>query len=126
MLVMNETFFPTKESIELLIQDMEKNAYKEEYVAATQIHHEFLLECFDADEKLQKMVVDNFGDNYISFVILPIQPGEKLDAFSFKLIREDEKKIKKRDELIYRELCDICFGDIKPFFNRLVDYYEQP
>jgi hypothetical protein len=126
MLVMSDMFFFSKEVIEKVISNIKENTYHDKYRDAADIHYDFLMECFDADEKLQKMVFDKIGEDYISFVILPINPTERLDSFSFSLVHVDNKKVKKRDDLIYKDLCKICFGEIKPLFWRLVDFYEKP
>lgn len=127
MIVINKQFFPNKESIDLLIEELMKNSYKDVYKDLTQIYAELLYQCLDADIKLQQMVLDNISDDFISFVILPILEIEDLDSFSFELASLNEDvHIKKRDELKYQEYCDICFGNIKPLYTRFYEYFNSP
>lgn len=124
MIIIDDVMFPTIESLNNLIESMKKNAYKEEYFYITEIYHSYLLDCYDADCRLQEMVIDNLGEKFTSFSILPIQDTEDLMSFSFTLTHEDNREIKKREEIIFKDLCDICFGGIKPFYVRLMERYD--
>lgn len=125
MIVIDELILPTLESIEGFKEQMLQNAYKDDFVDISNLYYDFLLECFDADKKLQDMVFEKISDRYISFTILPIKDTDNLDSFSFSLVSEDDEDIKKRDELMYRNFCDICFGNIKPYYTRLLEFYEE-
>ena len=125
MIIINDIAFLRLEDIDYFIEELNKQAYKEEYKVITDIYYSFLLECYDADIRLQEMILEKLGEDYIPFVILPILDTEDLDSLSFELAANEGVKIKKRDELIFKELCDICFGNIKPFYTRVIDYFDE-
>ena len=125
MIVFDEMFIYSEEMVEELVEVLKKNAYKEDLVEASNIFHDFLIECLDADRRLQEMTSEKLGDKYISFVILPVEDVDDLLAFSFQLAHEDDIKIKRREEIRYRDLCDICFGGIKPYYLRLLEFYDD-
>ena len=79
----------------------------------------------EADKRLQKMVEEKFSDDFISIVTIPSHDIQDLDSFYFQLVSKSEQKIKKRQEIIYQEFCQICFGHIKPFYSRLVERFDE-
>lgn len=125
MMVIEDMGFTTLESINVFVEEMKKNAYKEEFVQAANIYSDYLTECFYADERLQQMVVENLSEDYISFVILPIRNTDDLNSFSFELASKNNDKIKRREEIKYKELCEICFGMVRPIYPRLLEFYEN-
>lgn len=126
MIIINDMMFQTKENINDLITQMKENAYKEDLVKVTEIYHEFLIECYEADERLQQMVFENISEDYLSCTVIPINDTDDLNSFGFSLVAEDDRKIKKREELKYKDLCNICFGHIQPYYSRLVEHYQKP
>lgn len=126
MIIIDNMALPNLEAIMEFIKILDDNSYKKEHEDIIEMYQAFLIECFEADQRLQQMVFDRLGEEYISFSIIPINDTEDLNSFSFQLAIEDSLEIKKRDELIYQDLCDICFGGIEPFYTRLSNYYIQP
>ena len=124
MIVINDVIFESLEQIEVFAQAVKNDSYKEEHKIAADFYKDYLLECFDADIKLQELVSNNLSEDYISFVILPVDFYEDLSSFSFELASLTGQKIKKRDEIRYNGYCDACFKDIVPFFNRVIDFYS--
>ena len=125
MIIISDIAFFKLEDIDLLIEEMYKNSYKQEYKDITEIYHSFVLECYEADIRLQQMVFEKFGEDYIPFVILPLRDTDDLDGISFELANKEDVKIKKRDEIIFKDLCDICFGGIKPFYTRVIEKFSE-
>lgn len=126
MIVVNEIGIYSLEGVAEFISEFRENAYKQEYLDFTDIYEKYLIECFHADQKLQEMVIKKLSDDYISFVILPLGDTQDLNSFEFQLASQNGDKIKKRQELIYYDLCNICFGGIQSLYSRLVEYYEKP
>lgn len=124
MIFIKDVPIPSKEIADEFIKEMMKYSYKEEYVDTTNIFKDLLYECLVADERLQEMVSSQIGEGYFSFVFIPTEETEYLDSFSFRLAAEEGLDIKKRDELKFQSLCDICFGSIKPYYSRIVEYCE--
>lgn len=126
MIVIDEIGIASLEDIEFIVEKLKENAYKDDYKVVAEMYHEFLLKCFDADIRLQEMVLERLGEDFISFVILPVEDVDDLTAFSFQLANKEDKKITRRDEIIYKDFCDVCFGGIKPFYLQLLEFYDEP
>lgn len=124
MIFIKDVPIPTREIADEFIKEMMKYAYKDEYIDTTNIFKNLLYEVLAADERLQNMVTENIGEGYFSLVIIPTEETEYLDCFSFQLAAEKGIEIKKRDEIKFQNLCDICFGGIKPYYTRIVEYCE--
>lgn len=124
-MIMDEIYFSDKEYIEDYIIELKKNIFGEDSEAIGKIYKDFLFETFDADKKLQEMVSNRFGDNYISIVIIPTKETEALDSFYFQLFPKNEEKVKRRVEIIYQDFCKICFENVKPVFIRLMEYFDR-
>ena len=125
MIIINDYIISDLEDINTLIDVCKKTAYKQDLLEITDIYEQFLLECYDADKRLQEMVFNRFGDDYISFVLIPTQETEDLSSFSFQLANKNDILIKRRDEIIFKDFCDICFKNIVPLHDRLISYYED-
>ncbi len=125
MIIVEEVIIPDIETLDSFLQHIQDSIYKEEHKIYYEIYYSFLMECYEADKRLQGMVSDKMRDDLISLVFLPLKETRKLDEFYFELFSEEDKKIKKREELMYQDFCKICFGGIKPYYNRLIDYYNE-
>ena len=124
MIYIKDVFIETREQIDILLEELFKYVYKEEHKDVLEIFNKYLIDCHYADVKLQEMVESRFGDDYMSFVILPIEDIDDWGSYSFSLVSKSGDKIKKRDELIYGDLCDLCFQFVEPFAYRLTNFYE--
>lgn len=125
MIIINDYIISEIEDINFFVDNLRKSAYKEDLLGVADIYEQFLLECYDADKKLQEMVYNRFGDNYVSFVIIPTKEIENLSSFSFQLANTNDEVVKRRFEVFYRDFCTTCFKDIVPFHDRLIKYYED-
>lgn len=125
MIFIKDLFIETLEQIDIVIDEASNYIYKEGQEDIFRIFREYLIDCHYADVKLQEMVTNRFGDDYVSFVILPIEEIDDWGSYSFSLVSMSGKKIKKRDELIYSEFCDLCFQFIRPFSYRLNDFFTE-
>ena len=38
---------------------------------------------------------------------------------------ENFVEVKKRYEIIYQDFCNTCFSGFAPFYDRIVEYYEN-
>ena len=125
MIVIEDTIFDSVEMIESFIEVLRQGAYKEEFLLVSDIYYGFLLDCFDADIRLQEMVNDNLSEDLLSFVKLPLSDTENIETYYFSLQYVDGGRVGKRDELIYGNFCDVCFGGVKPFYTRLLEFYQK-
>ena len=123
MIVMNDVVYEKFEETQPIVDFLIEEAYKDEMIEVAKIFQDFLREAFAADERLQKMLDKKFPDTYISYVRIPFDETEILDAFYFNLAHKKGKKVKRRDQLFYDDLCSICFGHIQTYYSRLMDYF---
>lgn len=125
MIVIHDSILESKEQIKKLITYMEKDVYKDDLYNFVNLFHDYLMDCFDADEKLQEMVTKNLSDEYICFSILPVKETEDFDSFGFELVSKTKDKIKKREEKMFENYCNICFGSVKTYKDRLLDLVQE-
>ena len=123
---MSDEFITTEEEIQIISESIKQQlSYREDYAFFAQEFEKFLFKCFEADQRLTKMVQEKISEDYTTIVHIPIYEGEALLQFDFALINEKDEDIKKREEILYHKLCDICFGNIQPFFYTIWNYYEK-
>ena len=125
MIIFNEYTISSVEEINFFMENFRKAAYKEDFVKVADVYEEFLFECHEADVKLQQMISDRLGDDYISFVIIPTQDTDDLTSFLFQLANVNNFVVKRRYEIIYQEFCEKCFKNVTPLYVRLVKFYED-
>ena len=87
----------------------------------------YFRECYSADLRLTEMVTELFSDKQVMpLVIMNFGETDDFNEINFSLLTEDENvKIKKREELKFRDLCDICFGSIVGLQDRIDIYFED-
>ena len=124
MIVINDVIFDDIKKIEILAKALYDKAYKEEYKIGSNLYKDYLLDCFEADIKLQELVSKNISDDYISFVILPINDTDDLMSFSFELASMSGSRIKRREQIKYEDFCRLCFENIVPFFERVSLFFS--
>lgn len=123
---MNDELFSTREQIETFTYLVRKKMeYRKDFDYIGKEFEKFLLRCQEADEKLTEMVHTRISKDYTSIVHIPIHEEEILLQFDFALVNEKDEDITRREEIQYQELCNICFGEIQPFFYTVWNYYEQ-
>lgn len=125
MIVIHDKVIESREQIEEIAEQMRADAYKEELLDFVELFRIYLLDCFEADEKLQEMVVENLSEDYICFSILPVSEIEDYRVFNFELGSKKDVKIKKREERLFENYCNICFGPVKTYYDRLLELAEK-
>lgn len=99
-ILMDETFNETsKNGIKILIQ--------------------YLQDCFDADQRLIDMVQQRLSEDIIPIVSVEFHQFTDLNELDFLLISTEDRELTHYEEMLFNELCDICFGNMKGLFDRL-------
>lgn len=125
MIVIDDIILSTREDIDHFVDLMRTQAYKEDHEVICDMYLEFLLETLEADENLQQKVTERFGEDYVSFTIIPFQDYDDLRSFSFQLASTEEKDIKKREEIVFQDYCKTCFEGVSPFYFRLWEKFGE-
>lgn len=125
MIVIDDVILSTEENVNHFVDLMRTQAYKKEHEEICDMYLDFLLETLEADIELQKKVIERFGEDYVSFTIIPFQDYDDLRSFSFQLASTEDKEIKRRDELIFQDYCKTCFQYVKPFYIRLAERFSE-
>ena len=128
MIIINESFVITgKEDLESFIADLQPFAISDLEKKTIEIVEKYFRECYSADLRLTEMVTELFSDKQVMpLVIMNFGETDDFNEINFSLLTEDENvKIKKREELKFRDLCDICFGSIVGLQDRIDIYFED-
>ena len=121
MLVLNkEIFFVNEEILEEVIGYILGESYDENTRIGNKILTDHLREAFEADKRLTKMIQNRIGDDIVPIVLFEFCNWCDMNKFDFYLTSTDEdRKILKREELLFYEYCDICFGHIRGLMSKL-------
>lgn len=117
MLILNKELpFYDETILKEFHDDMMSKPYDDESRFAHQGIVDYITELYRADEKLTEMVQDRIGDDVVPIVSLDLSPTADWDKLDFFLTSFDEdRKVLKREELLFYEFCDRCFGVLPGF-----------
>ena len=125
MILFNKIEIYNEDDLEKFIDFIYDGAHTSQQKESCGIIEDYIKRVFEADQKLQKMVSENLSKDLISCVILPYEDYHNFDDFKFSLINPEDGKIRKRDELVYKNYCDICFGSVPGLFTLSLAYYQE-
>lgn len=127
MLVLNKKMlFFDQVVLETFCTNMMKNPYDEETRVAYKTAVQYVTDLYEADKKLTELVQNRIGDDVVPIVSLDLCPTcdwNKLD-FSLTSFNED-RKVLKREELLFYEYCDRCFGHIDGYRNVMDEALQE-
>lgn len=120
MIVIKDNCLDTQKKVDIFLDYLLKSCYSPaDRKFVEKVYIDYVNECFVADAMLQKLVSEKLSNDFIVFTFLPLSDTVDLDSFSFSLFSENEEKVFKRsDEIVFKELCDRCFGGIKGLRTR--------
>lgn len=126
MIYISGIFIETEEELQVFCDSIKQQlSYREDYDFIAKEFEKFLHRCFEADQKLTDMVREKISEDYLTVIHIPVHEDEVLLQFDFALVSENDDDIKRREEILYQKFCDICFGNIQPFFYTVWNYYEN-
>lgn len=123
--ISEDVFLYGEEDLNVFLEYMKAEALTQDEKDYHNVFSKYIKEVFQNDQKLQQMVSEKISDDLVSVVMLPIQEGEDPDQFTFGLMRPNGEKIKKKEELFYKNLCDICFGNTPGLYSTAVIEYSK-
>lgn len=126
MLLINNQEIFDREEVDSLLRIIKEDALTEEEKEFYAVVEEYLIEVFEQNLKLQEMVSEKISEDLISVVILPLDKNGNLDEFNFGLINVEGDKVYKRDELVFQNLCNICFGHVPGLVTRAIVNFAEP
>lgn len=126
MLVLNDIPIGNEEILDLLCEEIMKSSYDDETRLGNKVIVQFFRDAYEADKKLTNMVQEKISTDIIPIVNFEFCNWCDLNKFDFYAVSTDENKtVKKSQELLFYELCDICFGHLDGLFNRLTQTFSE-
>lgn len=109
-----------EETLEAFKSTMILESYNDTSRNISLIFNEYLTDVFERDQKLTKEVRTRIDDNLVPTVnIWTVELYQLQDIyFSLKSVDPDSK-VKKTQEIVFRDLCDEIFKDLMPLCERL-------
>lgn len=109
-----------EETLEAFKSTMILESYNDTSRNISLIFNEYLTDVFERDQKLTKEVRIRIDDNLVPTVnIWTVELYQLQDIyFSLKSVDPDSK-VKKTQEIVFRDLCDEIFKDLMPLSERL-------
>lgn len=120
MILINDYEIHSEEDLKMFLDYMESLAITEPEKLYFDVLKEHMEEVYEQDKKLQKMVSEKISEDLTSVTTLPLENEDEVDVFHFGLIKKDNKKVKKREQIFFRKLCDECFGHVPGLYSRMV------
>ena len=111
MILIDEIALSNEADIVEYLAFFKEDIHTREQELSYEVIETYIYNVFEADQKLQKLV-SNISTDLISCVILPVNEEDDFDIFKFRLINSNDEKIRKREELLYHNYCDQCFGNV--------------
>lgn len=127
MLVLNkEICFVNDEVLQEFCKIILDSSYDEETRLGNQVIVQFFKDAYEADKKLTSLVQEKISSDIIPIVNFDFCNWCDLNKFDFRVVStEENKKVKKSQELYFYELCDICFGPLDGLLNRLNKTFSE-
>lgn len=121
MLVLNKELFFFDESIlNNFCKELQDSSYDENTRIGNRVFTEHLQQAFEADKRLTNMVRNHISEDLVPVVSFEFCNTCDLNKFDFFLASTDEnRKVLKREELLFYEYCDVCFGYIQGLLFKL-------
>ena len=109
-----------KETLEAFKSTMILESYNDTSRNISLIFNEYLTDVFERDQKLTKEVRTRIDDNLVPAVnIWTVELYQLQDIyFSLKSVDPD-LKVKKTQQIVFKDLCDEIFKDLMPLSERL-------
>lgn len=122
----NQVYISDKESLEEFCSLLWYEVYDEHSRIGISELIDYLHECYDADKRLYNMTQERIGVDIIPITLIEFSDTAILNDINFSIISEDKnREFTLREELIFKEICDICFGSIKGMFDRISKRVES-
>lgn len=121
MIVFNEEICLLDEEIlELLCQELRNNIYDDgSRVGITELVS-FLHECYEADKMLYQITQERIGEDIVPVTFVDFTDYNDLNKIRFSIMSYDkDREFTMREQVIFKEICDICFGNIRGMFDRI-------
>lgn len=87
---------------------------------------QYLQECFIADAKMCELVYERISDDLYPITLIDFNEVTDFTKIDFAIMSTDEnRQMTAREEVIFRGICDSCFGHIRNLFDRICAKVEQ-
>lgn len=114
-----EVLLENKEQLDEFCNILMDETFNETSRNGIKILIQYLQDCFDADQRLIDMVQQRLSEDIIPIVSVEFHQFTDLNELDFLLISTEDRELTHYEEMLFNELCDICFGNMKGLFDRL-------
>lgn len=119
MLFNKEVLLSDKEQLNEFCDILMGETYNETSKNGIRILIRYLYDCFDAEQQLIDMVHQRMSEDIIPIVSIEFHEFTDLNELDFLLMSTEDREFTFYEEMLFNELCDICFGNVKGLFDRL-------
>lgn len=86
---------------------------------------QYIDDCINGDEKLQKIVTEKISPDLTSFLILPSTELDDFNEFNFIIASKDGREVRTSERKRYEQYVHECFDNIRPFEPRLIEFEQK-
>lgn len=123
MIQMYELYFENQEALDIFKKELKEELNGKEE-AGYILFCSFLDDMLKRSISLQKYITKNISDDLICCVNLPYKIGDNFDSVGFSLAAKSGRKVKKREEMMFKSYCDKFFGDVIGLESLFDNYFS--
>ena len=121
MIIFNkEIVFENSEVLDTFCELFRGEAYDEVTRITADTFLTYLRQAYECDQRLTKMIHEKIDERLYPVVSIECHEFADINSIDFYLMCFDEdRKILKREELEFREYCEICFSHLGGLLSKL-------
>lgn len=120
-----DVFFETREELDAFEKQLKIELEENNQEVPYQLYCSFLDDIFRRSLSLQRSVENTISNDLISCVNIPWKGGDDFDSVGFMIASKSGRKVKKGEELMFKNYCDKYFSDVVGL-QSLFDSYFPP
>lgn len=112
MIFLHDIYIVTQEDLDMFFtkfDEMYSGEGDKNLAEGVNLYKEYLQNIFDLSLKLQESVTQNISDDLDTCVIIPFRETDDFDLLNFVIAAEDDRKIRKREMILFESYCDKYF-----------------
>lgn len=116
----NEILLADKQELDMFIEGLKGEIFNEYSRNGVLIFEKYIYECYDAEERLIEMMHERMGEDLFPVLCINTDECSDLNQIDFMIMSsQEDREFTHQEEVVFHRLCDICFGHIKGFYDRI-------
>lgn len=109
----------TEENLNELLDHLDKNSITPMQKNAASVFRDYINDCIELDLQIQNEVFNKISPDLISVMEVPTDETDNFIELELNIYNKYGKPIKKREELLYKEICSKNTNGFEDLLTRL-------